>query len=68
LTVDLRAQLEERLTALRGELEAGRRLLADLQARQGEVVDTLLRIDGAITVLEEELAAAPEVERDVRPV
>jgi hypothetical protein len=60
--VDLRAQLEERLTALRGELEAGRRLLADLQARQGEVVDTLLRIDGAISVLEEELAAAPQVE------
>jgi chromosome segregation ATPase len=65
--VDLRAQLEERLTALREELEAGRRLLADLQARQGEVLDTLLRIDGAITVLEEELAAAPEVEQDVRP-
>jgi hypothetical protein len=65
--VDLRAQLDERLTALRGELEAGRRLLADLQARQGEVLDTLLRIDGAITVLEEELAAAPEVEPDVRP-
>ena len=65
--MDLRAQLEERLTALRGELAAGRRLLADLQARQAEVVDTLLRIDGAIAVLEEELAAAPEVEPDVRP-
>ena len=65
--MDLRAQLEERLTALRGELAAGRRLLADLQARQAEVVDTLLRIDGAIGVLEEELAAAPEVEPDVRP-
>jgi hypothetical protein len=65
--VDLRAQLEERLAALRGELAAGRRLLADLQARQAEVVDTLLRIDGAISVLEEELAAAPEVEPEVRP-
>jgi hypothetical protein len=61
--VDLRAQLEERLTALRGERTAGRRLLADLQARQAEVLDTLLRIEGAITVLDEELAAAPEVER-----
>ena len=65
--MDLRAQLEERLTALRGELVAGRRLLADLQAREAEVVDRLLRIDGAIGVLEEELAAAPEVEPDVRP-
>jgi hypothetical protein len=65
--VDLRAQLEKRLTALHGELAAGRRLLADLRARQAEVVDTLLRIDGAITVLAEELAAAPDVEPDVRP-
>jgi hypothetical protein len=61
--VDLRAQLEERLIALRGELVVGRQLLADLQARQAEVLDTLLRIDGAISVLEEELAEAPEVER-----
>jgi hypothetical protein len=60
--VDLRAQLEERLTALRDERAAGRRLLAELQARQSEVVDTMLRLDGAIGVLEEELAAAPEVE------
>jgi hypothetical protein len=65
--VDLRAQLEQRLAALHAELAAGRRLLADLQARQAEVVDTLLRIDGAISVLEEELAAAPGVEPEVRP-
>jgi chromosome segregation ATPase len=65
--VDLRAQLEQRLAALHEELAAGRRLLADLQARQAEVVDTLLRIDGAISVLEEELAAAPGVEPEVRP-
>jgi hypothetical protein len=65
--VDLRAQLEQRLAALHEELVAGRRLLADLQARQAEVVDTLLRIDGAISVLEEELAAAPGVEPEVRP-
>jgi hypothetical protein len=60
--VDLRAQLEERLGALRGERAAGRRLLAELQERQSQVIDSMLRIDGAISVLEEELAAAPEVE------
>jgi uncharacterized coiled-coil protein SlyX len=60
--MDLRAQLERRLTALHEELAAGRRLLADLQARQAEVQDTMLRVAGAIQVLEEELAAAPEVE------
>lgn len=65
--MDLRAQLEQRLAALHEELAAGRRLLADLQARQAEVVDTLLRIDGAISVLEGELAAAPGVEPEVRP-
>jgi uncharacterized coiled-coil protein SlyX len=56
MIMDLRAQLEERLAALRAELAAGRRLLSDLQAREAEVLDTLLRLDGAVRVLEEELA------------
>jgi uncharacterized coiled-coil protein SlyX len=60
--VDLRAQLEQRLAALREELAVGRRLLDDLQTRQAEVQDTMLRITGAIQVLEEELASAPDVE------
>ncbi len=60
--MDLRAQLEQRLAALRDERAAGRRLLAELQERQSQVVDGLLRVDGAISVLEEELAAAPEAE------
>ena len=60
--MDLRALLEERLAALREERAAGRRLLAELQERQSQVVDTMLRLDGAISVLEEELAAAPEAE------
>jgi chromosome segregation ATPase len=55
VSADLRAQLERRLDALRAELDAGRRMLADLQARQAEVQDTVLRIAGAIQVLEEEL-------------
>jgi predicted nucleic acid-binding Zn-ribbon protein len=57
--VDLRSRLEERLDALRAELDAGRRMLADLQARQAEVQDTVLRIAGAIQVLEEELRRDP---------
>jgi hypothetical protein len=60
--MDLRAQLERRVSELHEELAAGRRILADLQARQGEVQDTMLRVAGAIQVLEEELATAPEVE------
>jgi hypothetical protein len=61
--MDLRAQLEQRLAALREERASARRLLGELQERQSQVVDCLLRIDGAIGVLEEELAAAPDVER-----
>ena len=60
--MDLRTQLEERLAALRGDRTAVRRLLAELQDRQAQVLDTMLRLDGAISVLEEELAAAPEAE------
>lgn len=61
--MDLRAQLEERLAALRQELAAGRRLLEDLEAQRTEVLDRMLRISGAVQVLEEELAAAPDVEQ-----
>jgi hypothetical protein len=46
-----------RLTALSQEYEAGRKMLADLEARQLELQQTLLRIGGAIQVLEELLAA-----------
>jgi hypothetical protein len=52
---DLRARLEERLSALRDELAAGRRVLAELEAREREVHETCVRIAGAIQVLEEEL-------------
>jgi hypothetical protein len=55
VTDDLRTRLEERLSALRDELAAGRRVLAELEAREREVHETCVRIAGAIQVLEEEL-------------
>jgi hypothetical protein len=55
----MREQIEERLAALRQEFEAGRRMLADLEARQVELQQTLLRIGGAVQVLEE-LLGTPE--------
>jgi uncharacterized protein involved in exopolysaccharide biosynthesis len=57
-----RAQVAERLAAMHEELAAGRRLLAQLRAREAEVVDRLLRLDGAVRILTEEL-----VERDRHP-
>lgn len=53
----MRGELERRLTELRSEFEAGRRLEADLQARLSEVSQTVLRLSGAIQVLEELLSA-----------
>jgi hypothetical protein len=43
----------ERLVALKMELEKGRQQMAILDGRRHELRDTLLRIAGAIQVLEE---------------
>lgn len=55
----MREQLERRLADLRQEFESGQRMLADLEAKQAHLRETLLRIVGAIQVLEEELGVAP---------
>ncbi len=52
----MKEQLEERLQQLKTEYEAGQKMLAELEAKQASVRETLLRISGAIQVLEEELA------------
>ena len=52
----MREQLEERLAALRAEYESGQKMLADLDQRAAVLRETILRISGAIQVLEEELA------------
>ncbi len=54
----MKERLERRLNELTAEFEAGQKLLAELEARQAALRDTLLRLDGAITVLTEELRAA----------
>lgn len=56
----MREQLETRLKALKAELETGEKVLADLDARRASLRETLLRISGAIQVLEEELAKADQ--------
>ena len=52
----MREQLEERLAALRAEYESGQKMLADLDQRAAVLRETVLRISGAIQVLEELLA------------
>lgn len=51
----MRDQLNNRLQTLKTEYEAGQKMLADLEAKQINLRETLLRISGAIQVLEEML-------------
>jgi hypothetical protein len=54
----MRDLIDLRLTELRAELESGRRLQTELDARQEELRRSMLRISGAIQVLGELSAAA----------
>ena len=47
----LAKRMDQRLTALRQELQAGQKMLVDLDARRLDVQQTLLRIGGAVQVL-----------------
>ena len=51
----MKDQLEQRLKELKAEFESGQKMLAELEAKQANLRDSLLRISGAIQVLEEEL-------------
>jgi prefoldin subunit 5 len=52
----MREQLEQRVSELKAEQQKGQQMLAELEGRQAELRQTLLRISGAIQVLEEVLA------------
>ena len=49
----MKYQLEQRLAALQSEYAAGQKMLADLDERRTTLTNTLLRIQGAMQVLEE---------------
>jgi uncharacterized coiled-coil protein SlyX len=57
---ELRARLQSRLETLKAECAMGERRLAALDDERAELCRTLLRISGAVQVLQEELA-------DLRP-
>lgn len=52
----MKEQLGKRLAELKSEFEAGQKMLADLEKKHSELETTLLRISGAIQVIEEMLA------------
>jgi len=51
----MRERLEERLSTLRAEFESGQKMLEELDTKASNLRETLLRISGAIQVLEEAL-------------
>ncbi|MFJ8112493.1 hypothetical protein [Streptomyces sp. NPDC096132] len=53
----MRAEIEKRVSELEAEYREGQRMLADLEARQADLQQTVLRISGALQVLNELLAA-----------
>ncbi len=56
----MKTKLEKRLQELQNEFEAGQKMLADMEAKQANLRDTLLRLSGAIQVLQEELGQGEE--------
>ena len=56
----MKQQLAKRLQQLKTEFESGQQVLAELEEKRANIQNTLLRIQGAIQVLEEELAKADE--------
>ena len=51
----MREQLEKRLEELRAEFDKGKATLQELEAKTSSVRETMLRLSGAIQVLQEEL-------------
>jgi len=56
--------IEKRLTELRAEFEKGQNLLTDLEVRREHLKESLLRIAGAVQVLEELMGEGSECKGD----
>ena len=54
-------QIKHRLDQLKAEYQAGQTLMADLDKKRGELQQTLLRIEGAVQVLQELLRSSSEL-------
>lgn len=58
----MRERLEQRLSELRSELDAGQKMANQLDAKRADLEVTMLRIAGAIQVMEEMLHVEPAAE------
>jgi chromosome segregation ATPase len=64
----MREKIKNRILELRQELNAGHQSLRELDARSAEVRSQMLRINGAIQVLEELLGAEPAATSGADPM
>ncbi len=60
----MKEKLEIRLAELKAEFESGQKVMAELEKKQANMRDTLLRISGAIQVLEEAIADDSEMDKN----
>jgi predicted nuclease with TOPRIM domain len=60
----MRQQIQARLEELKKELEAGQAELQKVEMQRTYLRETVLRIDGAVQVLEELLAGGPHAKAD----
>lgn len=60
----MNTKLQARLDVLQSEFEKGKTRLSELQSEQNQLEETMLRIQGAMTVLQELLAAPDEDPQD----
>ena len=60
----MRAEIQKRVSELETEYREGQRMLAELEAKQTDLQQTVLRISGALQVLNELLAAENASETD----
>jgi len=60
----MKEQLLKRLEQLKSEFESGQKMLGELDAKRQSLQHTLIRISGAVQVLEEECAKEPYAGED----
>ena len=58
----MKEQIQERIQQLKAEYESGQKMLADLETQASNLRTTMLRISGAIQILEELTTNAEEEE------
>jgi uncharacterized coiled-coil protein SlyX len=61
----MKEQLEKRLAELKAEFASGQKVMAELEAKQANLRDTLLRISGAIQILEEAITEDSEADDSI---